>query len=532
MSFGHAAAHAGVVLGLLLALLPGRAFAASCEGGALPGEGRLSPEEGRLSPEERALLALVRELPLETRVGQLLMPGFVGTEPDPGLLERAARGRLGGLFLLGRNVRNEEQVQRLTGALSEAAAGAALGVRPFLATDFEGGIVNALRAVTGNTASAAQLAARGEAGVAAQGAADAEALRYLGFNTNLAPVADVLSTPSQVIGSRSFSADPRRASALSRAYVRGLRGAGVMGVMKHFPGHGATADDSHLMLPTVDRALADLDVIDLLPYRQAIQAGELDAVMVGHLFVPAIDPQLPSTLSPATILGLLRDRLGFGGVVMTDELKMRAISAQYGVERAALLAIQAGVDVILADYTGFEQDSVFNTLVRACRAGDLAPGRIDQSAARILRAKRAYGLVGPQMEARLGAHLAALSAPAAPATPAPEAEPLASDTSSEGTVGMTPGHDGQEGLAPTMPGEAGEPAGGQPAGDVAAIPAPSTPTPAAASVSTHPTPTPVSPQPTPTPLRTATATATVTATASPTATVTRTATRTATATRR
>jgi beta-glucosidase-like glycosyl hydrolase len=302
--------------------------------------------------------------------------------------------------------------------------------------------------------------------------------------------------------------------------LHGLRGAGVMGVMKHFPGHGATADDSHLMLPTVERELADLVGIDLLPYQQAIQAGELDAVMIGHLFVPAIDSQLPSTLSPATILGLLRDRLGFGGVVVTDELKMRAISAHYGVERAALLAVQAGVDVILADYTGSEQDAVFNTLVRACIAGDLAPGRIDQSAARILRAKRAYGLAGPQLEARLGAHLAALSVPAAaPATPAP-------DTSSEGTVGMTPDQEGQEGLTPSMPAEAGQPEGEQPADDAAVTPAPTTPTAAATSVSTQPTPTPVSPQPTPTPLRTATATA------SPTATASRTATRTATATRR
>ncbi|HET7769107.1 MAG TPA: glycoside hydrolase family 3 N-terminal domain-containing protein, partial [Chloroflexota bacterium] len=147
--------------------LPGRAAAqAACEGGEVTGE-------RRMGVEQRAALALARELPLETKIGQLLMPGFVGTEPDPGLLDRVARGRVGGLFLLGRNVRAEDQVQRLTGRLRETATESTGGLVPLLATDFEGGIVNALRAVTGNTPSAAQLASRGVTGVEAQGADDA-----------------------------------------------------------------------------------------------------------------------------------------------------------------------------------------------------------------------------------------------------------------------------------------------------------------------------------------------------------------------
>ena len=498
--------------------VPAPAFAASCDAGPFPGE-------RQLSLEQQALLATARELPLETRVGQLLMPGFVGTEPDPGLLDRVSRGRLGGLFLLGRNVRSEEQLKRLTGRLSDAAAGATGGVRPFLATDFEGGIVNALRSVTGNTTSAISLAARGTPGVEAQGAADAETLRWLGFNTNLAPVADVLSAPSQVIGSRAFSSNPTAAAALSRAYLRGLRKGGVLGVMKHFPGHGATEGDSHLMLPVVERSVAQLEASDLVPYRQAIAAGELDAVMLGHLHVPALDPDLPSSLSPAIVLGLLRDRLRFDGLVMTDELKMRAISAQYGVEAAALLAIKAGVDVILADYTGVEQQAVFSALVRACQSGELPAGRIDQSVARILRLKLGYGLAGPDFSARYGAYLAALSAPplAKEATPTEAAPDPASETgdpfAAPEMAGMPEGEGastGDGGEMPTMP-------------EVAPDELPST-TPFPTAVSTQPTPTAVSNQPTPTPVSiqpTSTRpppTATTTSTPSPTATRTPTAT--------
>src|SRR5687768_4250548 len=351
-----------------------------------------------MSIEQRAALALARELPLETKIGQLLMPGFVGTEPDPGLLGRIARGRVGGLFLLGRNVRAEDQVQRLTGSLRETTTESTGGLVPLLATDFEGGIVNALRAVTGNTPSAAQLASRGVTGVEAQGADHAAALRWLGFNTNLAPVADVLWLPPApqvtaigVVGSRAFSTNASAASALSRAYARGLKTGGVLGVMKHFPGHGATTGDSHVMLPLVERSAADLHAIDLLPYKEAIAAAELDAVMIGHLHVPALDHAAPTTLSRPVITGLLRDGMGFEGLVMTDELKMRAISAFWGVDEAALLAIQAGVDVILADWTGVEQEAVFNSLMRACNAGLLAPGRLEASVGRTRWGKRRYG---------------------------------------------------------------------------------------------------------------------------------------------
>lgn len=465
--------------------------------------------ERLMSVEQRAALALARELPLETKIGQLLMPGFVGTEPDPGLIDRVSRGRVGGLFLLGRNVRAEDQVQRLTGRLNDAATASTGGLTPFLATDFEGGIVNALRAVTGNTPSAAQLAARGVAGVEAQAQADAEALRWLGFNTNLAPVADVLWLPPApqvtavgVVGSRAFSSDARTASALSRAYARGLKLGGVIGVMKHFPGHGATTEDSHVMLPVVERSAAELHAIDLLPYRDAISAGELEAVMIGHLHVPALDHSTPTTLSRFVITGLLRDGMGFGGLVMTDELKMRAISAYWGVEEAALLALQAGVDVLLADWTGVEQTAVFSSLVRACHAGLLAPGRLEQSVARIVTLKVAYGLVSEEIKRRYVELVTALSAPAEEMPPGEDVSPMPPmDAPADAPSEMT----GDE--TPELPSEA--------------LPT-EMPTPMPTAVSVQPTPTPVSIQPTPT--RPPTMTPTSTSTPSPTATRTATAT--------
>ena len=382
------------VLAALASPFPGHAAAAGCDA-AEP-----LPEEAQLSSADRALLALARELPLEVKVGQLLMPGFVGLLPDAGLLDRARRGHVGGFFLLQRNVRDAAQLAQLTAGLSQAAAEGSLGLRPLLATDFEGGTVNTLRAIIGATSPAAALASLSPSEVEARGARDAAVLASLGFNTNLAPVADVLSASGGIIGTRAFSSDPLVVEALSRAYLRGLQSAGILGVMKHFPGHGSTADDSHVVLPVVSRSLPELEAADLLPYRRAIAAGEAQAVMVGHLLVPTLDPEAPASLSYPIVTGLLRRQLGFDGLVITDELKMGAISGTYGVTPAALLALRAGVDVILADYTGAEQDAVEQALIAACRAGQLPPGRIDRSVARILRLKLAHGLAGPDLVAR------------------------------------------------------------------------------------------------------------------------------------
>ncbi len=378
------------------------------------------PEEAQLSSADRALLALARELPLEVKVGQLLMPGFVGLLPDAGLLDRARRGHVGGFFLLQRNVRDAAQLAQLTSGLSEAAAQGSLGLRPLLATDFEGGTVNTLRAIIGDTPPAAAMASLSPSEVETRGAHDAAVLASLGFNTNLAPVADVLSAPGGIIGTRAFSSDPQVVETLSRAYLRGLQSAGMLGVMKHFPGHGSTAEDSHLVLPVVSRSLPELEAADLLPYRRAIAAGEAQAVMVGHLLVPALDPELPASLSYPIVTGLLRRQLGFDGLVITDELKMGAISGTYSITQAALLALRAGVDVILADYTGAEQDAVEQALIAACRSGQLPPGRIDRSVARILRLKLAHDLAGPDLAARYRQLLGEGETVPAPTAPPPE----------------------------------------------------------------------------------------------------------------
>jgi beta-N-acetylhexosaminidase len=372
---------------------------------------------------------VARGLPLDVKLGQLLLLGFVGTQPDAGLLDRARRGRVGGFFLLQRNVRDAAQVRDLTTQLTQASAATSAGISPFLATDFEGGTVNALRAITGATPSAAALGAGGPAAVEARGAQDAALLKSLGLNVNLAPVADVLTSRSEVIGSRAFSADPATVATLSRAYLRGLRRGNVLGVLKHFPGHGGTEGDSHVLLPRVDRTLAQLEAGDLVPYQQAIAAGEAQAVMMGHLLVPAVDQEAPASVSAPAVAGLLRDRLRFDGLVMTDELKMGAISGRYAPPQAAVMAVRAGVDVILADYTAAEQEAVLQALARACQAGQIPEGRLEQSVARVLRLKLAYGLAGPEASARYQALLGAAGAPAGgrpatPGAPAPAARPV------------------------------------------------------------------------------------------------------------
>jgi beta-glucosidase-like glycosyl hydrolase len=258
--------------------------------------------------------------------------------------------------------------------------------------------------------------------------------------------------------------------------------------MKHFPGHGSTAGDSHVLLPVVDRTIEQLGAVDLLPYQQAIEAGELDAVMVAHLSVPWIDDTFPTSLSRATVAGLLRDTLRYDGLVMTDELKMGAISARYGVTDAALMALDAGVDVLLADWTGSEQLAVYDALLRACEDGWLSPERVDRSVARILRLKLKYGLLGPDLVERYGAITAALAADTATKEEMPAEEVPPMETPPE------------EPPTPT-----------------------SVPTPLPTPVSTQPTPVSIQPTPTrPPPTATASPTpATRTATATATATATR-----------
>lgn len=332
-----------------------------------------------------------QEPPIDPRLAALadaiLIPPFPGTAPPPWLLRALERG-LAGVTLFSPNVTGDTAA--LTASLRAAAPS-----EPVIAIDEEGGDVTRLGYTAGSP----------YPGNAALGAVDDVALtrdvhaaigrdlRRLGINVDLAPCADVLDYEgSPVVGTRSFGAGPDLVARHVAAAVTGLQEAGVAACAKHFPGHGSTAADSHLSLATIPGTLDELRARDLPPFEAAIAAGTL-AVLPGHLRVPELTGDLPATLSAAAVTGLLRGELGFTGVVISDALEMKAASAAFGIDEAAVLAVAAGVDLLCLgrDIDEATYHAVRDALAEAVTSGRLAGSRLEEAAARVaaLRARLA-----------------------------------------------------------------------------------------------------------------------------------------------
>jgi beta-N-acetylhexosaminidase len=332
---------------------------------------------------------------LERLAGVCLFPGFPGLEPPPWITSWVQDG-LGGVVLFGRNVESRDQLRSLTDAL-RAARGDVL-----VAIDEEGGDVTRLEAATGSSYPGnAALGAVDDVELTEQvAAAIAWDLVDAGVNLNLAPVADVNTNPANpVIGIRSFGSDAQRAAKHSAAFVRGTQSAGVIACAKHFPGHGDTDVDSHLELPTVP----SLSEEALLPFRAVIDAGVM-SIMTAHILVASLGDE-PATTSSRVLQRLLREELGFIGMVMTDALEMRAISATVGMEEGAVRALQAGADALCLGHDVDEHEcrNITRAIAAAVRSGRLLEGRLAQGAERVrLNANWAYhsprgDRVGPEI---------------------------------------------------------------------------------------------------------------------------------------
>jgi beta-N-acetylhexosaminidase len=315
--------------------------------------------------------------PLRTQLAQLLLVGFPGTAPgrvSRGLVDRG----IGGLLLFRDNVVSAGQVRALVADLKQRAE-----IPLEVAVDQEPGTrVARLAGIVRASPSARALGRMPAERVERYGLATGRDLAALGITADLAPVLDVTGARwDGVIGDRSFGSDPATAGRAAVAYMRGLTAGGVTPVGKHFPGHGATTVDSHHRLPVVPASMARLHAHDLAPFRAAIRAG-LDAVMVAHLVVRAVDPRAPATLSPAVVGGLLRDRMGFGGLVVSDALEMGAIAGTVSLPVAAERAVRAGVDqLVLSGPTAVP--AVLAHLERAVAAGRLAEGRVREAFLRV-----------------------------------------------------------------------------------------------------------------------------------------------------
>jgi beta-N-acetylhexosaminidase len=326
------------------------------------------------------------------RPGHLVMVDIPGKTLDAETAAFLREHEIRAVCLFRKNLGSEDEIRQLTADLREV-----MGPLGLIGIDQEGGSV--IRATSVPQAPAAMaLGAIGDEALAEEvGAAVARSLRHLGINWNFAPVLDVNNNPANpVIGERSFGEDPERVIRLARAWMRGSLREGVACCVKHFPGHGDTHVDSHHALPTVDKSLAALEALELRPFRALASghAGDLaaPAVMTAHIVYPQLDAEHPATLSKTILGGVLRQNLGFGGVVITDALMMKAVFERYGYARASVLALQAGADMPLAQGSRTEQAEVLDAIAAALVAGQLSLAEVQAAAARIETLARAYPL--------------------------------------------------------------------------------------------------------------------------------------------
>ena len=328
---------------------------------------------------------------LPDKVGQLLVPTVPGRTAAAGGAALVRRYHVGGVIYFGPNIGGAAQVAALSAGLQEAARSQPPHLPLLIGTDQEGGIVSRLAGVT--TVFPGQMAAgatRDPALIRAQDQATGAAMRALGLNLDYAPVADVNVDPANpVIGIRSFGARPGLVSAMTAAAVDGFHEGGEAAVAKHFPGHGDTDVDSHTGLPVIRHTLRQWWRIDAPPFQAAIRAG-VDEIMIGHIKVPALDDSgQPASLSRAIVTGLLRDRLGYQGVVITDSLQMAGVLAGHTPAQVAVQAAAAGCDQLLMPG---DPGVAYHALLRAVRHGQIPLAQLDASVSRIVSLKLARGL--------------------------------------------------------------------------------------------------------------------------------------------
>lgn len=347
--------------------------------------------------DETAVDNLLAGLTLEQQVAQMFMVtlhGSVITQTGAAFLRDFQPGFIS---LFTENVTDPAGVARLTNDFQRTMREAG-GIPLIIAVDQEGGVVARLTEAAGFTVLPAPivLAAAGPAMAERAAGFTAGQLAALGIHMNLAPVADLETNPANpIIRRRAFGSDPAWVGEVIAGYVRGLQAGGVLATLKHFPGHGEAADDSHAVLQPIDLPRERLETVELVPFRAGIDAGAA-AVMVAHIWYPVYDDdRIPASLSPAIVTGLLRGDLGFDGLIVTDALDMNAVDLEYPFAEAAVRAVEAGVDVLaLGPSAGLETaQAAFEAILSAVDEGRITREQIAQAARRILEAKMRYGVL-------------------------------------------------------------------------------------------------------------------------------------------
>lgn len=326
---------------------------------------------------------------LREKIGQRLMTGFPGTEMSEEFKNAVRTCKIGNVILFQENVRDCEQLKQLCSDI-QTFVRAETGHSALIAIDQEGGVVTRMREDGVNVPGAMALGAAGDPENARRaGRLIGRELRHLGVNFNFAPTVDVNSNPQNpVIGVRSYGDDPKKVGLFAEQAVKGLKEGGVLCAAKHFPGHGDTDLDSHLALPCVNKSLEQLEQVELVPFRAAVRAG-VPAVMTAHILFPQLEPQaIPATMSRRIIQGLLRKKLGFDGLVVSDCMQMAAIASHYGTVEGTLASFQAGVDLVEITHDPTLCAKAAERVLQAAESGELDMKELDESVDRILALKK------------------------------------------------------------------------------------------------------------------------------------------------
>ena len=351
-----------------------------------------STENGTKKPEEiDPIKEQIDKMTLNEKIGQMIIVGLDGYEMDDNTRNMIEKYQVGGFILFSKNIKDTEQLLALNNSLKIMNSKNKTPL--FISIDEEGGRVSRMPKKLKKLPTNREIGKVNNGDFSYKiGGILAEEVKSFGFNMDFAPVLDINSNPKNpVIGDRSFGSSPEIVSKLGVKTIKGIQAGGVIPVVKHFPGHGDTAIDSHVGLPSVNKDLDKLEGFELIPFETAIK-NNAEAVMVAHILMKKIDSENPASLSKTIITDILRERLNFNGVVFTDDMTMGAIVENYKIEEAAVQSVNAGVDIVLVCHGQDNEIAVIEALRKAVEEGTISEARVDESIYRILKLKNKYNV--------------------------------------------------------------------------------------------------------------------------------------------
>jgi len=349
----------------------------------------LQPSGSLNTPPEKEdeIKKMMGHMDIDEKLGQMVMGGYDNTDEIKSIIRE---NKLGGVILFTKNISSVSQTVKDTQALKESNLQNKIPL--FISVDQEGGRVSRLPSEVGTFESALSIGNRDDPTYAFKsGVKIAKTLKKLGFNLDFAPVLDIFSNPKNtVIADRAFGITPDRVSKIGNQVLKGLRSETIIPTAKHFPGHGDTKIDSHVGLPVVNKSIAELNNFEFKPFIEAIK-NNVEMMMIAHIKLSKVE-DLPSSLSYKVVTGILRQQLGFKGVIITDDMTMSAITQNYTISDAAIKAVDAGCDIVLVAQGTQNSVLALNSLKSAYQKGQLTEQRIDESVYRILSLKKEFEL--------------------------------------------------------------------------------------------------------------------------------------------